>query len=332
MNKTIYCEFEFLQEFINKYPDPSTDIDGLISWKLIYDLIYYANKKINVPLYKLYDEARANLQFAKLFKYSNVVYEKDFPNLENPDSISFDKEKKNSVFLTSTSKRNREYLSENYGILAIGKEDIFNYSNEYGTICRAIRKNSNKGWRNLIPPSLRISNSLIVSDLYFLSNNQKIKDNVRDILEMLLPIQSHFCYPIFIYSFDMGNNEKVLYTTITKIIRDIRPNLDFTLSLFKVYDKAFHDRHIITNNIYIECGAGFDLFKDGRALKTTNLRMAFPFMFHENQKDSYKESYLNLIADILGLEHRGHARNIDFWGDDQRDMDLISYYDEYLSK
>ena len=108
--------------------------------------------------------------------------------------------------------------------------------------------------------------------------------------------------------------------------------MDFKLTICKVYKDDFHDRNLITNNIYIECGSGFDLITNGVSSKRTNLRISYPFMTFEEGKDSEMEAYVNFISDIIAVEKKDHSYNIDYWGDDKRENDLIQYYKKELSK
>jgi hypothetical protein len=81
-------------------------------------------------------------------------------------------------------------------------------------------------------------------------------------------------------------------------IKRIRAQLKYKLSIFN--SSEFHDRIIITNNVWIDCGGGFDLFNNGKACKRTNLRFAFPFLIKRAQSKSWiNEAFVYLIKDCI---------------------------------
>ena len=55
-------------------------------------------------------------------------------------------------------------------------------------------------------------------------------------------------------------------------------------------------------------------------------------MTFEEGKDSEMEAYVNFISDIIAVEKKDHSYNIDYWGDDKRENDLIQYYKKELSR
>ena len=332
MIKKVFCEFEFLKDFLKSFPNPMDNLEGAISWKRMYDFLYNAYKYIDVSNAKILEEATNNRQLLQLVKNGNFRYLPDFPNLHDPSMIVFDSEKKNSIYLSQLSKKQKKQISSEYGIIIIGKDDILNYSKLFGKIHKAIGKNSEKRWSDLINDDMKTANALILSDNYILSDTKIIDENIVCLLDKLLPYTCKFCFPIFIYTYDMKNDEKGRYKLLKEKIESIRPALDFKLTICKVYKDDFHDRNLITNNIYIECGSGFNLISNGISSKRTNLRISYPFMTYEDGKDSEMESYVNLISDIIAVEKKEHTYNVDFWGDDKRENDLIQYYKKELSK
>ena len=331
MNKRVYCEFEFLKEFIRSCPNPNENLDGAISWKRMYDFLYYAYKYIDVPNIQIADEAAKNRHLLQLVKNGNFSHDKDFPNLQEPSKIVFNPEKKNSIYLSQLSKKQKELVSSEYGIIIIGKDDILKFSKRFSKVHRAIAKNSQKNWYDLIPENIKTANSLILSDNYILSDTKLINENIVCLLDLLLPYKSKFSFPIFIYTYEMKNNEKGRYQLLKEEIKKIRPDLSFRLTVCKVYKNDFHDRNLITNNLYIECGSGFDLISNGVSTKRTNLRMSYPFMTYEDGKDSEMEAYVNFISDIINVDRRDHKYMIDYWGDEKKENELIQYYKEELS-
>ncbi len=334
MNKYVYCEFGFLKEFLTSFPNPIENWEGALSWKRMYNFLYYAYKYIDVPNSQLACEATKNKLLLQLIRNGNYNYDKCFPNLQEPSRIIFNKEKKNSIFLTSLNKKRRESISSEYGIIVIGKDDIQKFAKQYGKLHKAIGKNTHAKWSDFIPVYMKTANSLIILDNYILSDTMLIDENLICILNSLLPYTctNEFSFPIYIYTYDACEDWKGRYDLINEKIKSIRPDLTFQLSIFKVNKEDFHDRNVITNNLYIECGSGFNLLSNETAKKTTNLRISYPFMNYEDGCDSEMEAYINTLSDIIAVDKRDHTYEIDYWGDINKENDLIKFYKQEFTK
>ena len=79
------------------------------------------------------------------------------------------------------------------------------------------------------------------------------------------------------------------------MLGSIRPNLKIELSIIKCSSDNFHDRTIITNNYYIGCGGGFNLFMSRLSQKSTTVNIISPYLNH-SIKWAIK-AYSNLISE-----------------------------------
>ena len=332
MNKKVYCEFECLKEFVKSCPNPMDNLEGAISWKKMYDFLYYAYKYFDVPNSHIASEASKNKLLLQLIRNGNFCHDKEFPNLQDPSKIDFNPEKKNSVYLSQIGKKQKDIISSEYGIIILGKDDILKFSKRFGKVHKAIGKKSEMKWSDLIPHEMKTANSLILSDNYILSDTKRMNENLVTILDSLLPYTSKFTFPVFIYTYDLRGDEKGRFKLLRERLESIRPALSFKLTICKVYKEDFHDRNLITNNLYIECGSGFDLVSNGISTKRTNIRISYPFMIYEDGKDSEKEAYLNFLSDIITVDKRDHKFQFDYWGDEELENDLIRYYKSELLK
>ena len=68
------------------------------------------------------------------------------------------------------------------------------------------------------------------------------------------------------------------YKQLKSKITELRPNLNVKISLYTSSGKSnFHDRTILTNNNWISCDGGFNLFNEkGRATKSTKISIIYP--------------------------------------------------------
>lgn len=334
MNKRVYCEFSFLKDFLRSCPkhgDDPFDVDPVASWMKLYQLLCTSMTFIDISKIKFAQEALSDELLMKFFKRSQAVLhfcDNAFPfnNLKNALS---DMDALHSLYLTSKNKIERAELSKAFGIIVLGKQDInkFEYLFKENTI--AIPKGTKfKSWKDIeFPEYINVSNSLIVVDNYLF----KSEANTLSLLDILLPEKLDNVFHLSIYTMPTQNQENCKCRDIIRKIRELRRTdlLNVHIVISKVYKADFHDRTIITNNAWIDCGSGFDLFSGERASKRTNIRFAFPFLINSNNHKSWEnEAYYYLLKDLSKLEKPGvsHTFETDYWGENIRDNRLISYY------
>jgi hypothetical protein len=88
----------------------------------------------------------------------------------------------------------------------------------------------------------------------------------------------------------------------------------------------FHDRSIATNNVWIDCPHGFDVFKPGEEANlsaTTKVLIAFPLI--QNFSDQVDDSYLAFIKDVKDVIYKTKD-GLYKYGDKNPDNRVISYY------
>ena len=97
----------------------------------------------------------------------------------------------------------------------------------------------------------------------------------------------------------LGLSIKQTRELIQQELKKIRPNLLIDLTIYKCYTSDFHDRAIITNNLWIGCEGGFDLLKKDKygfrtiSTKLTKTHLRYPFL----HKDWATKSYEDLLRD-----------------------------------
>ena len=313
MIKTIYCELDFLREFVRNIPLPDLlgDDEKYLSWKKVYQLLknnivifdrllseeelkeLKAQKEFNVSSKALWTIVSVNFETSNSFQ---LLRENNFGHLSN-DHLQ-------SVFLMVINQRKKLEISQATGILLLGKSDIEKYDSLYSirNISISAEESRFRDWSDLdFPESIRISNSLIIVDNYILKDTMKFEKNIYALLDVVLPFHTFVEYHISLFVEPKNFSEsdiQLRYNKLVAKIQEIRPNLNFNLEIIDA-DNRFHDRKLITNNIYIRCGEGFDIFP---VKKSTDVDIAFPFMDNSRFK-SNKESYYTLIEELKSIEY-----------------------------
>jgi hypothetical protein len=92
------------------------------------------------------------------------------------------------------------------------------------------------------------------------------------------------------------------------------------------YKSVFHDRCIISNNVWISCGHGFDLFnkKSRGPIKSTTVNIAFPFFQSSNLW--VDGSFLNVLKDAKKILCGAINTTTVFWGGKDLSNRLICCY------
>ena len=103
----------------------------------------------------------------------------------------------------------------------------------------------------------------------------------------------------------------------------MRPNLKCRIAFYNDAFK-FHDRSIATNNVWLDCPHGFDVFNDNENLKnSTKVIVAFPLI--QSNLNSIDPTFLTFLNDVK--ERLSNRRDGQYsWGDKNTTNRIISYY------
>lgn len=354
--KKVYCEWGFLEKFLDSYPQERgpRSKNTIKLWYNIYDFLSKVDLVVDISkdeyrhlcdnndwlqdLWELNSQGECKLFFQK---EGFICISQLNPN--NMDDTSL-----NAAYLSASDDAICLEKSRNYGVIALNNETIFKCIHLFKDSGIAFPDDNGKGWNfldelNKDSARLKNSNSMIVVDNYLCSNKEKVDGqtllapyedkleyNLKPILKCLLPeeLAEGLEYEIAIITGnkDQQNFEKQFYT-IKSLVTEIKPKLKFRLTLYNNSYKKFHDRLIITNNVLIQCGKGFDVFdKSGRVQKTTDVKVVFPFFIDgidwlessfQKNVDSSKEYILRL--NIIGTN---------CWGSSIFKNRIVSYYTE----
>ena len=308
--KIIYCEMQFLKELSKNIKGSSTIIVSSYQetkvWQSIYNLLLNAvielhldisseenvavNHEIESSVKKNAKKGRDNTAYESILYscYNNqkrVHLKCDHHPLNqitrgeslNPDAI----------YLTMLNKQDFRNLSEKEGILIISPDNIQEFIPLLNDSGLSIVKNDSGTWGQILRRCRAVPcNRITIVDNYLLSKTESFEKNLIPILESLLPDNAEQDFPVTIYSSLMKDSSNKVpvdffdtWERITDIIKNIKRAYSISLCVVKCSDKSFHDRTILTNSLWIGCGAGFDLFKSNNtASHSTVINIVSPFL------------------------------------------------------
>lgn len=216
------------------------------------------------------------------------------------------------------SENNKEKECNQFGLININSSNIWSKKNLFRDSGVAIRKGEESGWEKILQEQIQdiASNSMIIVDNYIFDNSEDDQeDNLECILKALLPQESKLPYHISVFYIVKNENRQRIETNQKRLeekIKEIRPNLDVVCEFFETNTTDFHDRTIITNNIWLSSGVGFSIFKSRGHIerkfsskKSTTLSIAYPYLGGENI-GSLDKGYEDLIKNAKkAIEIRG---------------------------
>ena len=196
----------------------------------------------------------------------------------------------NAVFLTVADTSECKSLSDRFGVIVLNLPMVFSVNHVYVNNGISFDRANGQNWTYLWElkekyPSISCCNSLVIADRYLLSDNNEsaFDNNLKPILEALLPqsLENSIIFNIYIIAENICSYiEEKLYK-IEMLIKELRPKLTFSLNIFN--SRKLHDRSILTNNIILTSGAGFDVIGSNEIpLKFTTTSLYFPFLISDS--------------------------------------------------
>lgn len=175
-------------------------------------------------------------------------------------------------------------------------------------------------------PSISCCNSLVIADRYILADTSGnvLNANLKPIFDAILPekLANDIIFTICIVAEKMGNDINGKLYKIENLVKYVRPDLDFCINIFGT--KKLHDRTILTNNIMLSSGAGFDVIgTNEEPLKFTTTSLVFPFLMFDK-----KDNYLVWINNVLKEKQKCRNYQENYWGKETVRHHLLDYYYE----
>ncbi len=350
--KVVYCEMDFLQEFLNSYPlfEPNDESLRLVdAWMSFYQFFCKADIVLNISASEFKSLTNNSDWLRRIWKKSidnqcGLEFEKDsFPDISLINGENADNKVLNAVFLTTKKDEICNEKAKELGVFVFNPEMAKHCNHLFCDSGTAFPDEKAKDWNFMrgltgpkVRPPLNISNSMLVIDNYLLCDDadvdfqKKIDYNLKPIFQNLLPLRlaEDETYDI---SFFVGARSEsshlydAQYNYLHTMIQKLRKDLKFSLNIFIGKQDKFHDRSIVTNNVLINSGHGFGVLrKDGETNTPTSVNIVFPFF--QTKIAWCDNTYLNIIQTAKKIVDRLHQPNINCWGEYEKVNKLISYY------
>ena len=333
----IYCDYRFWEAFCDKEEEIKNDHHKRKLWDAFYDFLNSNNLFFNISSKSISKETCGGNKLLKIrhakggaeIRFIPEIY----PRIEDASNDRDDL--LNSVFLTILDSSVCKKLSSRYGVIVLNLSMVLTADHIFKEQKIPFDKTNGQNWSYLQKfknkyPSISCCNSLIVVDRYLLSRvtDNGINTNLKPIFDALLPISldNGIVFTICIISEDKegpGISIEVKLKKIQNLVKELRPKLLFKLNIFNRFE---HDRSILTNNVMLTSGAGFDVIgKKGVSIKFTTTSFCFPF-FHSDSNDS--SIFISWINNILNKKRKCQNFNVNYWGDKSTSHHLLDYYCE----
>lgn len=335
--QTIYCELEFLKSLISKLDVASSGLDNsyivdkemssnlrnlLLSpdVKLYLNITYDEYEKLLCEINKKRLKAAKKGEEPELSAFESLLIDMDIKQQENTSHLHFNSQKikfdesllignyLNAIFFCCEPKDACQQAMQKYGIIVACIEMIDDLQYLLFDHGSALRKSEESDWKTCLSTDKVIvpCNSLIIIDNYLLNDSSVMEENLPPLFDAILPkdLNETVTFEIAIFTTlenDRGTPFNVCgrYNKVMEILHKVRPNIVFSLSILKCSKDKFHDRNIVSGNIFIGSGGGFGLFKNGKSQKTTTICAFHPFLYmHSNWS---RKAYSDLLNEASAI-------------------------------
>lgn len=235
-----------------------------------------------------------------------------------------------SVFLVDKDDNSCEEYSQEKGVLCLNAKMLSKSSYLIGEKSLAFDFLEKGSYYDLKEYISLPCNSAILIDPHILNERKYIDHHIKHLLNNILPNSLDIPFHLSIFSGIGKINDASLgesyYDAILEKLKDIRPKLDFSLTLYQIpiQGEGWHARYVITNNLMIHATEGFDFFGpvngEMKAKKAGKFLVYCPWL--EKNGDSKELSiWINKTAKESS---NGHGYHHDRWGTkENRLFDLV---------
>lgn len=302
IHKIIYCEIDFLNalfERLNRTYSPLDDDweEGNCARKILKDVMCQECIIVHLDDKQKFDKLFAENEYFRAM-VKRMESTKGYAKLDCDDFISLEAENAslNAMYFMTSG----EELASKKGIFIITPKTLNNVLlyKDFGN--GDIKRWKPLTWSVLLKNAKHNCNALIAVDNYLYKGRENNLFPIFDsLLPQSLPKSVSFQIALFMQE-ELGCSLERTHKQIIDYLKEIRPELSIDLTIYKCYTAEFHDRAIITNNMWIGCEGGLDLLKKDKyglrtiSTKTTKTHITYPF-FH---KDWSIDSYALLLEDV----------------------------------
>lgn len=314
--RCVFCEFEFLKKFrsSNAHFSWLDNNDALKNWLGVARFIQKSQLLLDVDATTFANNVRQDDAIFKLWKKaSEGTLKMEFLDEHGINDVDFLIARPQGLtmsYLLTKSQAMCQFYYKTFGVVVIpalcwsSNEKAKKYRYLFRDCGMAVERNESIEWSHILRPTdykLSNCNSMIIIDNY-IGNN--VRENLYAILKSMLPeslsskVEFHLTILTERKHDDMEWYGKNLYKELCAEVKRLRPQLNCNVELYVTNGKSrFHDRTILTNNVKIDCLAGFDLItKYGKAQKGTQVFIMHPGI--QDCSDSCDEKYSQIIREV----------------------------------
>lgn len=308
--RDVFCEWEFLKSFNDAQCTPMSEEADLCSdlWKFIKRSHLLLDIERKAFTTKLENDK-------ELFKWIFKSLTTGGGNCECIDEHGFKyveqitnkgKERFKVVYLLTKDGEICNWYRQKFGSIVLSPkcwEEEKAKANQYlfRDCGSSIEKDKFYSWQEILSSRYNLSNcnAMVLIDNYILKSNlEKLFAKVLDALlpKNLTQEDAFYCTIITVrgnYSVEEKHSE------ICKIINKLRPDLNYKLEIYvQLVDKTFHDRCILTNNVMIKSGHGFNILDDkGKAKTQTAIQIWHPGI--QNASKCSDDEYAAILRRVI---------------------------------
>lgn len=302
--------------------DPYEISEKIGRWLNIYKFICRSNVYVDIPIHELREMANKDPMLKRLLKCNGdgkmglEESEDPFPELKSNQPFECEGDHE-SVFFTGKDLRSS---AVNHGVLNISMDTIWNQQNKFKDTGKSVR--ADKGWHWRTMEILKeTSNSMVVVDNFVLAPDNRtgacrMSYSLKEMLRIMLPDSCQEDYILSIFYYDDSSEKRIregrkgqFELSIKEFLVHQKKRLGIKLELFPTtanginHHKDFHDRTVVTNNVWVGSEAGFDLLypdttlaTNARAIKSTKSHGLY-LGFGNEVADWLDTAYDNLIEE-----------------------------------
>lgn len=285
----VICELDFLKSFFEKFRNTPRSFESLKTdqkWLALYECLYDSHLCMDCDTSLLFSVVKddvthynGDVSNSPLFKLIKRLSDKgkletNKPRLSEIDAEELSSEDLTSIYLVANDSHLQQSTGKSIGVYVLPIESCLE-TEDYSKQIKRIQKNKGLEWEKVLKKA-PVSNSLIIMDRYLVTSEEDIKNNLFPILDTLVPDSLTVPFHLTLMTkVPTTDNIETLYDVIFAHIKTVKPNVEVNLEIHNCTSGDFHDRAILSTNLYISCNSGFNLRKsDGSSQHGTTLKMS----------------------------------------------------------